>query len=146
MKKLFKITAHVFVLALSVGVVQALSAAKPAPEKKEESQRLISLYVDEVKSDMVTISVQTQGEVRPKTEIDLIPQVSGRIVGISESFAALCRPAHGGLFCPTTDRAPGRRINLPQTRRPHPYRCPQNKQHHRPGAVGQQNGQDQADC
>ena len=36
---------------------------------------------------MVTISVFTQGEVRPKTEIDLIPQVSGRIVGISESFA-----------------------------------------------------------
>jgi RND family efflux transporter MFP subunit len=86
-KKLLKIIAPVLVLAVSIGVVQALSAAKPAPEKKEESQRLISLYVDEVKSDTVTISVQTQGEVRPKTEIDLIPQVSGRIVGISESFA-----------------------------------------------------------
>lgn len=88
MKKLLKITAPVLVLALSIGVVQALSAAKPAPEKKEESQRLISLYVDEVQSDEVTISVQTQGEVRPKTEIDLIPQVSGRVVAISESFAA----------------------------------------------------------
>lgn len=87
MKKFLKIIAPVLVLAVSIGVVQALSAAKPAPEKKEESQRLISLYVDEVKSDMVTISVQTQGEVSPKTEIDLIPQVSGRIVGISESFA-----------------------------------------------------------
>jgi len=86
-KKLLKITAPVFVLALSIGVVSALSAAKPAPEKKEESQRFISLYVDEVKSDNVTISVQTQGEVSPKTEIDLIPQVSGRIVGISESFS-----------------------------------------------------------
>jgi len=86
-KKLLKIIAPVLVLAVSIGVVQALSAAKPAPEKKEESQRMVSLYVDEVKSDMVTISVQTQGEVRPKTEIDLIPQVSGRIVGISESFA-----------------------------------------------------------
>lgn len=30
--------------------------------------------------------VKTQGEVRPKTEIDLIPQVSGRIVAMSESF------------------------------------------------------------
>ena len=88
MKKLIKIIAPVLVLVVSIGVVQALSAAKPAPEKKEESQRLISLYVDEVKSDTVTISIQTQGEVRAKTEIDLIPQVSGRIVGISESFAA----------------------------------------------------------
>lgn len=87
MKKLLKVIAPVLVLAVSIGVVQALSAAKPAPEKKEESQRFISLYVDEVKSDMVTISVQTQGEVRPKTEIDLIPQVSGRIVWVSNSFA-----------------------------------------------------------
>jgi RND family efflux transporter MFP subunit len=86
-KKLLKIIAPVLVLAVSIGIVQALGAARPEPEKKEDAQRLISLYVDEVKSDMVTISVQTQGEVRPKTEIDLIPQVSGRIVGISGSFA-----------------------------------------------------------
>ena len=87
MKKLLKIISPILVLAVSIGIVQALGAAKPEPEKKEEAQRLISLYVDEVTSDTVTISVQTQGEVRPKTEIDLIPQVSGRIVGISESFA-----------------------------------------------------------
>lgn len=87
MKKLWRIVAPVLVLAVSIGVVQALSAAKPAPEKKDDTQRFISLYVDEVRSDEVTISVFAQGEVRPKTEIDLVPQVSGRIVGISESFA-----------------------------------------------------------
>ena len=87
MNKFLKIVAPVMVVAVSIGVVSALSAAKPAPEKKEESQRLISLYVDEVKSETVTISVHAQGEVRPKTEIDLVPQVSGRIVSISESFA-----------------------------------------------------------
>ena len=87
MKKWLKIISPVLVLAVSIGIVQALGAARPEPEKKEDTQRLISLYVDEVKADTVTISVQTQGEVRPKTEIDLIPQVSGRIVGISESFA-----------------------------------------------------------
>lgn len=87
MNKLLKVIAPVAVLAISVGVVTALSAAKPAPEKKEDTQRFISLYVDEVRSDEVTLSVQAEGEVRPKTEIDLIPQVSGRIVGISESFA-----------------------------------------------------------
>ncbi len=87
MKKLLKIISPILVLVVSIGVVQALSAAKPAPEKKEESHRLVSLYVDEVTSDTVTISVQAQGDVRPKTEIDLVPQVSGRIVGISESFA-----------------------------------------------------------
>ncbi|MCW8926206.1 MAG: efflux RND transporter periplasmic adaptor subunit [Xanthomonadales bacterium] len=87
MKKLLKVVAPIIVLIVSIGVVQALSAAKPAPEKKEEAHRLVSLYVDEVTSDDVTLSVKTQGEVRPKTEIDLVPQVSGRIVAISETFA-----------------------------------------------------------
>jgi len=86
-KKLLKVVAPIAILAVSVGVVTALSAAKPPPEKKEDTQRLISLYVDEVESDVVTLSVHAQGEVRPKTEIDLIPQVSGKIVAISQSFA-----------------------------------------------------------
>ena len=96
MKKLLKIIAPVLVLLVSIAVVQALNAAKPAPEKKEESQRIISLYVDEVKSDMVTLSVRTQGEVRAKIEIDLNPQVSGRFVAISGSFA------EGAKFGPGT--------------------------------------------
>ncbi len=87
MSKLLKVVAPIAVVVVSIGVVTALSAAKPAPEKKEDAQRFISLYVDEVKSDVVTLSVQAEGEVRPKTEIDLIPQVSGRIIAISRSFA-----------------------------------------------------------
>ena len=87
MKKLVKVVAPVLVLAGSVFMVQMLSAAKPAPEKKEESQRLISLYVDEVQADNVVVSIHTQGEVRPKTEIDLVPQVSGRVVAIADVFA-----------------------------------------------------------
>lgn len=87
MKKFLKIVAPILILVVSIGVVQVLSAAKPPPEKKEDAQRKVSLYVDEVRSEMVTISVQAQGEVQPKTEIELIPQVSGRVVAISESFA-----------------------------------------------------------
>jgi RND family efflux transporter MFP subunit len=86
-KKLLKILAPVTVLLVSFGIVQVLNAAKPEPEKKENAHRVVSLHVDEVRQDQVTISVQTQGEVKPKTEIELIPQVSGRIVAISESFA-----------------------------------------------------------
>jgi RND family efflux transporter MFP subunit len=86
----------VLVFLAGVLIVQALIAAKPEPEKKDEASRPVSLYVDEVKSEMVTISVKTQGEVRPKTEIDLIPQVSGRIVVMSNSFN------EGGEFLPDT--------------------------------------------
>jgi RND family efflux transporter MFP subunit len=85
-KKLFKTALPIIVLFLGIGIVQVLVAAKPAPEKKEESQRLVSLYVDEVEADQVKITVEAQGEVRPKTEIELVPQVSGRIVMISDQF------------------------------------------------------------
>lgn len=87
MRKILKVVAPVLVLAAGVGSVMVLAAAKEAPEKKEEAARPISLYVDDVRSESVVLSVKTQGEVRPKTEIDLVPQVSGRIVSISDSFA-----------------------------------------------------------
>ncbi len=87
MKKLLKIVSPVLVLIISVFIVQALSAARPEPEKNKDAQRLVSLFVDEVKADVVTIFVHSQGEVRPKLEIDLVPQVSGRIVAVSEAFA-----------------------------------------------------------
>lgn len=86
MKKLLKMIAPVLVLLAGFIIVQALVAAKPDPEKTDDEARPISLYVDEVKSEVVTISIRTQGEVRPKTEIDLVPQVSGRIVAMSDHF------------------------------------------------------------
>jgi len=86
-KKYLKAAAPVLVLALGFGVVQIMSAAKPAPEKKEEEQRLVSLLYTEAREQAVHLAVGTQGEVRPHTEIDLTPQVAGRIVAISEKFA-----------------------------------------------------------
>ena len=87
MRKILKFVAPVVVLAAGVGSVMALAAAKEAPEKKEEIARPISLYVDEVTAENVVLSVRTQGEVRPKTEIDVVPQVAGRIISIADSFA-----------------------------------------------------------
>ena len=86
MKKLLRLMAPVLVLLVGFLIVQVLIAAKPDPEKTEEKARPISLYVDEVKAETVTVSVKTQGEVRPKTEIDLVPQVSGRVVAMSDRF------------------------------------------------------------
>jgi RND family efflux transporter MFP subunit len=85
-KKLLKVTAPIAVLLAGILIVKGLAAARPAPEKVDEETRLVSLYVDEARSDAIQVKVETQGEVRPKTQIDLIPQVSGRIVSLSESF------------------------------------------------------------
>ena len=87
MRKMLKFAAPFMVVVAGVGSVYALNAAKEAPEKTEEAPRPVSLYVENVRSESVRLSVRTQGEIRPKTEIDLIPQVSGRIVSVSDSFA-----------------------------------------------------------
>jgi RND family efflux transporter MFP subunit len=87
MKKLLKISLPILVLVASFFAVSTLIAAKPAPEKSEPKARLISLFVDKVESEVVTLSVNTQGEVKPKTEIDLISRVSGQVVSISDNFA-----------------------------------------------------------
>ncbi|WKD50540.1 efflux RND transporter periplasmic adaptor subunit [Microbulbifer spongiae] len=85
--KYLRAAAPVLVLAVGFGVVQWMSAAKPAPEKKEEEQRLVSLLYTEAREESVLLTVTTQGVVRPHTEIDLTPEVSGRITHISASFA-----------------------------------------------------------
>lgn len=87
MKKFIRTLAPVLVLVAGFLIMQGLVAAKPEPEKNDEEIRKLSLYVDSVRSESVRVGVRTQGEVRPKMEIDLIPQVSGRIVAISEQFS-----------------------------------------------------------
>ncbi|MGJ8663843.1 MAG: efflux RND transporter periplasmic adaptor subunit [Marinicella sp.] len=87
MKTIAKILAPIMVIFISVFVVKALADSKPEPEKKEPTQRLISLYVDEVKSEVITPGVKSQGEVKPKTEINLTSRVTGHVVSISDSFA-----------------------------------------------------------
>ncbi len=96
MKTLLKIAAPILVIVISIYLVQALAAGKPAPEQKAPTQRLISLYVDEVKSAVITPGVQTQGEVKPKTQIDLIARVSGHVVSVANEFA------EGAEFNPET--------------------------------------------
>lgn len=103
LKRLLKLSAPLLVLLAGFAIVQGLVAAKPEPEKKEDPPRLVSLYVDEVKSEVVTVKVTTQGEVRPKTEVDLVPQVSGRIVAMSEAFNAGAEFMPGAMLAKIDD-------------------------------------------
>ena len=92
MRKLYRILTPIVVLAHGVVGVVALNATAPQPEKKEETVRTVSMFVEPVISRAVTLTVSTQGEVRPKTEIDLISQVSGRVEQVNVNFV------DGGTF------------------------------------------------
>lgn len=91
-KKILLILAPVGVIVLSIIGFQLLQATAPALEETEEEPRPVSLFVEEVRNDNLPLTVSTQGEVKPKTEIDLVAQVSGRIVWVSPKFAT------GGSF------------------------------------------------
>ncbi len=86
MRKLFRILTPIAILATGAAGVVALNATAPKPEKQEETVRTISMFVEPVVSKAVTLTVSTQGEVRPKTEIDLISQVTGRVKSVSDNF------------------------------------------------------------
>ncbi|WP_374763239.1 efflux RND transporter periplasmic adaptor subunit [Yunchengibacter salinarum] len=87
MKTIWKIAAPVVVIAAGVATFPTLEAAKPDPDKKIEANRPVSLFVEDVRREKVTLEVATQGEVRPLTQVDLIPQVSGRIIAVADNFS-----------------------------------------------------------
>lgn len=86
--KIFKIMAPIAVIAMAIVGVQVLNATKPEPEKTDDGPRPVSLFVESVQKDDLALTVDTSGEVRPRTEIDLVAQVSGRIVSVSPNFVA----------------------------------------------------------
>lgn len=78
--------APLFVFALAIGAFVVLQKTKPEPDQTQEGPRPISLFVEEVKREDMKLTVNTQGEVQPRIEIDLVSQVSGRIVWASSNF------------------------------------------------------------
>ncbi|MEE2525455.1 efflux RND transporter periplasmic adaptor subunit [Hyphobacterium sp. HN65] len=70
----------------------ALIASAPEPERANAQPRPVAVFASAVENTDVTLRVNTQGEVRPVTQISLVPQVSGRIVYVNPNFI------EGGFF------------------------------------------------
>ena len=84
--KLVKIIAPIAVIAVSAGTFALLQASRPEPEKNEEGPRPTTVYTAPVIQENTALEVVTQGEVRSRTSIDLMSQVGGRIVAVSDEF------------------------------------------------------------
>lgn len=83
--------ALIFVLPLlviigAIGGLIAMSALKPTPEEKEDVVKAIPVLTALAAQDDVTLRVNVQGEVQPRTEINMVPQVSGLITYMSPKF------------------------------------------------------------
>jgi len=93
--KILKALAPLVVLGVGFAAYAALHATKPAPEKKDDVPHAASLFVAPVKQADITLPVRSQGEVRPRTEIDLVSQVGGRIIWVAPNFVDGGRIAKG---------------------------------------------------
>ncbi len=86
LNNVIKMIAPVIVLAGGLGAFFALDWAKPEPEKKEEASRALSVFVKHVEIADTDLQVRTEGEVRARTEVDIVSQVAGRITSVTSEF------------------------------------------------------------
>ena len=70
----------------------ALIATAPEPETEERREVLRTVRVVEAIPQQRRLTVQSQGTVKPRTESELIPEISGRVIWSSPNLAS------GGFF------------------------------------------------
>ena len=92
MKTLLKslIVGAVLVSAALGGFLLVVSA--PEPVKVEPTEIATAVRVTEVRRKVMQMTVRTQGNVEPKVQSDLVPEVSGRVQWMSPNLVA------GGTF------------------------------------------------
>ena len=81
-----KIAAPIGILGLAIGGFFLLDLAKPEPEKKSEPPRPLSVYVQPAEESTIALRVSTGGEVRSRTDVNIVSQVAGRVSSISGEF------------------------------------------------------------
>ncbi len=92
MRNRLKTILPVAVLAVAVCIAMVLVVARPQAEQQVRETPAPLVRVLAVEREDIPLVVHTQGTVAPRTEIELVPEVSGRIVEISPALTA------GGFF------------------------------------------------
>lgn len=92
MKLVDRRTLPFFVLGLGLLGAAALVATRPTVEPSPPEARVPLVRVQPVAVEDVRLSVQTHGEVRPRTESGLVPEVSGSVLWVSPNLVS------GGFF------------------------------------------------
>jgi len=82
----------IFVIALAITGFILMGNLQPQPEEKEDTIKAIPVLTALAVQDDVILNVNVQGEVEAHIEINLVPQISGKISYISPNFV------EGGKF------------------------------------------------
>lgn len=94
LRKLFTIVGTVGIFAGGIAFVMLMGSLRPKIEPKEISLAPPAVFFTVARTQSVTLDVVAQGEVKPRTDINLTAEVAGRIVNTTEKFVV------GGSFKP----------------------------------------------
>ena len=87
MKKIIAVALPFVVLVvLVIGGWAVTKALTPPVEKAEEQPRGLSVFAEQAELTDLSMTVSAQGEVRPKRQISVSPQIAGRISYMSPDF------------------------------------------------------------
>lgn len=92
MRNLVKAAITILILFLAVVVAYGLVVSAPAPEMVEAEEVARAIRVLEAEKQQILLTVRSQGTVSPRTQSELIPEVSGRVQWMSPDLVA------GGFF------------------------------------------------
>lgn len=90
-----KFRAFIYSLLVLIGLIiltNIIVSMNEKPEVKQRAFNTLAVMGTRAYQDDVRLTVETQGEVRPQVEIDLVPEVGGKIVYVSPNFI------EGGFF------------------------------------------------
>ncbi len=91
-RKLFTILGTLGIFVAFVAVIGLMAAARPKIERQEAVATPPTVFFEVADARPVRLDVRAQGEVRPRTDINLTAQVAGRVVSAAENFV------NGGAF------------------------------------------------
>ena len=86
-RRILVFAAPLVVIAGAIGLLGIMMATAPKPEEKGEAPHPPAVQFGVVHSRPTTISLNVQGETRPRVEATLASQVAGRLVWASPKFA-----------------------------------------------------------
>ncbi|NOX95803.1 MAG: efflux RND transporter periplasmic adaptor subunit [Alphaproteobacteria bacterium] len=91
-RKFFTIFGTLGILVGGIAFIALMGQLRPKPEREEPDIAPPTVFYTTAETRSVTLDVKAQGEVRPRTDISLTAQVSGRVVAIADNFV------NGGAF------------------------------------------------
>lgn len=91
-KKMLKVVLPLVVLLAGFLGVGFMAGLREEPEVKKPQKHIPLVLVQQVQFSDYRFEVKSQGTVRPKTTIQLVPEISGRVVEMASGFTV------GGFF------------------------------------------------